>query len=326
MQIVLDSWGLQLSVRNQCFLIEAGKDARMIHPSKVSSILVTMPSRLSSPALVLAAQCEIPVIICDHTGSPQVRIWSPHFINISTLRRKQYSYTRSEAALEWASDIIASKIEGQLNNLAYIADRRPSQLPEIQKAIAEINHQRALYDKRKNKAQKAVKREILFIEAYTASRYWALIGQKLPEPFIFTLRVKPHAKDVFNSCLNYFYGMLKNHVETAVLSMGLDPALGIIHRDGYKLPSLVFDLMEPFRPHTDRMLLTAIIENDIDGKIAETKGEEILLTRPGRKKLITLFNDKMESRVMYGGTVTALKNHILIEAKHLSDQIKQYAE
>ncbi len=322
MQIVLDTYGLQLSVRNKCFLIEVGDDSRLIHPSKVSSILVTMPCRLSSPALVLAAQSEIPVIICDYSGTPEARIWSPHFINISSLRRNQYAYTKSENALRYAFNLITAKIDGQLNNLGYIADRRPAMAGEIAQVIAQIKNQFSHYDKKKNK--KILKKDIVFVEAFAAKCYWSVVGQRLPEPFMFSLRTKRPAKDVFNNCLNYFYGMLKNQVETAVLSIGLDPALGIIHRDGYKLPSLVFDLMEPFRPIIDRMLLTAVIENKIDGKITETKDDEMRLSKIGRKKLIELFNEKLESRISFGGNVSSLKNHILSAAKLLSDEIKQY--
>ena len=117
--------------------------------------------------------------------------------------------------------------------------------------------------------------------------------------------------------------MLRNQVETSVLCIGLDPALGIIHRDGYKMPSLVFDLMEPFRPITDRMLLVAIVNKEFTEEMTETEEMVIKLTKNGRKKLIQLFNDNLQKRIKYKGNVSTLRNHILTEVKLLSEKIKQ---
>jgi len=55
MQIVLDTRGMQMSVRNNCFLFETEADSRIVHPSRIGSILITAACRISSPALILAA-------------------------------------------------------------------------------------------------------------------------------------------------------------------------------------------------------------------------------------------------------------------------------
>ena len=165
---------------------------------------------------------------------------------------------------------------------------------------------------------------MLFIEAYAASQYWQLLGKFLPAPFQFTNRVKKKPSDGFNACINYLYGMLRNQVETALLSIGLDPALGIMHRDGYKLPSLVFDLMEPFRPVIDRLLLTAILQGAFAEDSVQIKDDSLLITKVGRKQIIELFVKKLHTRTWYRGTLTTLNNHILTEAKQLANTIKEF--
>ena len=322
MQIILDTRGLQFSVRNKCFYIEGAAASRIVHPSRVSSILITAPCRISSPALVLAAQSQVPVTICNNWGKPEARIWSPHYLNISTLRRKQYVFTIGEKALDWAFNVIDLKIEGQLNNMAYISDRKSSLAEEFKKSAGEIHCQVDQLQARQTRMIPSGKKEILFVEAFAASRYWQLIGKKLPEPFVFSKRIKPHATDTSNSCINYLYGMLRNHVETSVLSFGLDPALGVIHRDGYKLPSLVFDMMEPFRPVIDRFFLEAVLNSDISPDLCEMSGTDLLLTKKGRKQIITLFNEKIKSRIRYRGSVNTVRNHILTEVRYLIDRIK----
>jgi len=117
MQIVLDTRGLQMSVRNACFLIAGENHSGLIHPSRISSILVTAPCRISSPALLLAAENQIPVVICNNAGNPLARLWSSRFLNTSGLRRRQYSFTSQPQGLIWAEEILSMKINAQINNL-----------------------------------------------------------------------------------------------------------------------------------------------------------------------------------------------------------------
>ena len=323
MQIVLDTRGLQMSVRNGCFIFETGAESRIIHPGRVSSILITSACRISSPAIVLAASCQIPIIICDSCGRPMARTWSPMFINTSGLRRSQHLFAGTKGAFDWAVNIVNLKIAGQTSNLKFLANRKPSKCYEVNKALFAIE---GVVD---NLAQKTTgnfasdKKQLLFIEAFAASYYWQLLGKELPPPFTFSSRVKKQPPDGFNACINYLYGMLRNQVETAILSIGLDPALGIMHRDGYKMPSLVFDLMEPFRPIIDRILLLAILSGSISENAFEMKDSTVLITKSGRKQLVELFTKKLHSRLLYRGVTTTLANHILSEVKVLSNTIKK---
>ena len=322
MQIVLDTRGMQMSVRNNCFLFETEADSRIVHPSRIGSILITAPCRISSPALILAAQSQIPVIVCDYAGRPQVRTWSPHFINTSKLRRDQYRFATTQQSATWAEMITGLKIEGQKENLRYVANRKPVLLAETEKAIYSIGQ---IHDSTQQKTSSSIserKKQILFMEAYAASQYWQLFGKVLPAPFTFSNRIKKQAPDGFNNCINYLYGMLRNQVETAVLSFGLDPAVGIMHRDGYKMPSLVFDLMEPFRPIIDRLLITSILQGEFGVDTFQLKDGSLLITKAGRKQLIGLFVKKLHTRTMYRGATTSLNNHLLTEAKLLVNTIK----
>ncbi len=323
MQIVLDTRGLQFSVRNQCFLIEVEKESRIIHPQRISSILITMPCRISSPALILAAENQIPVVFCNNYGKPLARIWSPRFLNTSTLRRKQYVYTINEKAIFWIEEIIKLKIQGQIDNLWFVAGRKTSLKPQVEKAEQDIAFQLSKFNATSTNDRIKNKKLLLFCEAYAAAQYWQLIGIKLPSLFMFGNRVKREPNDAFNACINYLYGMLRNQVETAILSIGLDPALGVMHRDGYCLPSLVFDIMEPFRPIIDRVLLTAALQNQFKDDIIILSENKLRISKPGRKQLLELFINKLHSRISYRGVTTTLQNHILTEVKLLADKIKQ---
>lgn len=321
MQMVLDTYGLSLSVRNGCFLVTVAKEKRMVHPSRIDSILVTMPCRLSTPAILLAATNEIALTICTLSGKPEARLWSPRFLNISTLRRAQYGFTADSRGVSWSKGIITAKLDGQMANLKYIAGRKPALSAGIAQAITEIGKAAgsiALLDS----GVESCMSKLRYYEAYSAKCYWPLVGEKLHAPFAFTVRTKRNPPDAFNSCINYLYGMLRNQVETAILSLGLDPALGCMHRDGYKLPSLVFDLMEPFRPIIDRLLIEAVLEGKIKAAMTETDDFDVChITREGRKALIAMFNEKLHKVMVYQKAHISLLNQILLQTRHLADEI-----
>ncbi len=93
--------------------------------------------------------------------------------------------------------------------------------------------------------------------------------------------------------------------------------------DGYNLPSLVFDLMEPFRPITDRLLIDLVLAGKINN-IAALENGECRLTREGRKKLIEQFNEKLQKTMVYKKAKTNLTNHILLEIKLLANEIRNH--
>jgi len=323
MQIVLDTRGMQMSVRNGCFLFATETESHMVHPERISSILITSPCRISSPALILAATSQIPVIMCDNCGRPLVRTWSPRLINTSKLRRAQYRFSLERDSAYWAEHVMRLKIEGQKANLLFAANRKPIIETEVRKAINAIDHILQRSTEKNDNTISEYKKQILFTEAFAASQYWQLLGLALPFPFRFTSRIKKDPQDVFNASINYLYGMLRNKVETAVLCIGLDPALGIMHRDGYKMPSLVFDIMEPFRPIMDRLLFTSILNGEIGYDVLQENNGKMTITKEWRKQLIKLFVKKLATRCTYRGIGTSLNNHILTEVKLLATKIKE---
>ena len=217
------------------------------------------------------------------------------------------------------------KLENQLSNVRFLAARKQSDAQESEAVIVEIEHLIANLNLLETTDNECLKK-IRYFEASVAQQYWQLIGKKLPEPFSFATRTKRNPTDVFNPYINYLYGMLRNQVETAILSIGLDPALGCMHRDGYKLPSLVFDLMEPFRPITDRFLIEEVLSGKITSQMETGETGSYLISRPGRKMLIELFNGHLHKTKLYKRTKTSLLNHILLETRCLADQIKHYEE
>ncbi|WP_340073990.1 type II CRISPR-associated endonuclease Cas1 [Leptobacterium sp. I13] len=58
-----------------------------------------------------------------------------------------------------------------------------------------------------------------------------------------------------NNYLNFGYAVLRSIVARALVSSGLLPALGIFHRNKYNTYCLADDIMEPYRPYVDALVL-----------------------------------------------------------------------
>jgi CRISPR-associated endonuclease Cas1 len=54
-----------------------------------------------------------------------------------------------------------------------------------------------------------------------------------------------------NAILNYLYAILESEARLAAAELGLDPGLGVLHKDTPNRDSLACDLMEPVRPLVD---------------------------------------------------------------------------
>ncbi len=67
-----------------------------------------------------------------------------------------------------------------------------------------------------------------------------------------------HAIDPTNAISNYAYALLEGQCIQALAGAGFDLTCGFLHADKDGRDSLVYDLMEPFRPHVDNLALSFI--------------------------------------------------------------------
>ena len=82
-----------------------------------------------------------------------------------------------------------------------------------------------------------------------------------------------------NSLLNYGYAILRAVVARALVISGLLPTLGIHHHNRYNAYCLADDIMEPYRPYVDLMVVDMIKTHNLPPEITkETKKH--LLTIP----------------------------------------------
>jgi len=327
MQLVLDTHNIALRQRNKSFYITAGKERRMISPLKVSSIAVISPCTLTSAAVLLAVEHKIPIIFFDHSGEPDAQVWSTRFGNLAELRRAQVLFAMTDDSAAWAAEVYALKTAGQMDNLRWM-QAKSAELPKthaaLQKAIEAMIPLAAQLPEKARAADPFV--ALMGAEGALARHYWPAWGGTAPTGFGFSTRSRRPALDPHNAALNYLYGMLYNAVESAVLAAGMDPMFGIMHADEFGAPTLVFDLIEPFRPMADRLLIQLLYDGTLDARHFEPYQGGIGANREGRKILISSFNNWLQAPAIFRGQEARLKNHIFTLAGELSTRLKHFWE
>jgi CRISPR-associated protein Cas1 len=96
-----------------------------------------------------------------------------------------------------------------------------------------------------------------------------------------------------NNLLNYGYAILRAMVARALVGSGLMPTLGIFHRNQYNAYCLADDIMEPYRPFVDRIVLDITV-SDNEHYFLTPEIKKILLSIPS----ITVEIDNKKSPLM----------------------------
>jgi len=322
MQLVLDTSGLQVTKKGGSFHVASEKSSRTISPAKLDSIAVTANVLLRADAVRLAIQHRIPILFFDHIGKARARLWSPYFESIATLRRGQVHFCESNEATAWMIDLFALKTEAQIDNLRYLKSRRGAWTRTIDQAVKSIRRQNRQFENLREYLPDECRQQMMGTEGTIARMYWQALGGGLPRPYGFDKRSRRPAEDIFNAALNYLYGMLYSVVEGGLFAAGLDPHLGILHADEFKKPTLAFDLIEPFRPWVDRLLIQQCLNRELKKEFFTKNQYGLFLNKTGKAFIIPLFNDFLRSERNYLQQNSTVKNHIYFLGARLAQRIR----
>lgn len=87
------------------------------------------------------------------------------------------------------------------------------------------------------------------VEGRAAFQYWSLLFDDTP-------KFKRHRfGDAPNNLLNYGYAILRSVIARSLVASGMLPAMGIHHRNKYNPFCLADDIMEPYRPYVDKLVM-----------------------------------------------------------------------
>ncbi len=209
---------------------------------------------IDHPQILLTGRClselveyNIAVVVCNERHHPNGLFLSIDGNSIQTKRfRQQLSAKQPLLKNLWAK-VIKAKIKNQ-----YLL-------------LKKYDYDFALL---KNRMGKVKSGDSGNQEAVAAGYYW---DQMFDDKFS-----RDRFGDFPNNMLNYGYSILRANCARAVVSAGLHPSLGIFHKNKYNSYCLADDIMEPFRPYVDEIVLNYWRDHPEDDELSKDHKQLLL--------------------------------------------------
>lgn len=325
MELILNTYGGKLSIANNAFVVTNTTGSQRIPCENVDSIMVAKSTVITSDALMLAIDFDIPVRFTDRSGNNVGCVWSHKYGSISTIRKGQLAFTASADAVTWIKDVLARKMENQLALLLMLQADTGKDREMVANSAEKINR---LIEKVKGLQGGTIRDVASNLRAFegNASReYFHILNCFVPEKYRFQERSQHPARDVANALLNYGYGILYGKVENALVRAGIDPYIGILHRDEYGKPVLSYDVIELFRVWVDYIVYSLLSQEVVTEEYFSTdKDGAVWLEGLGRRVLIQSMNDYLSETETSAGMKRSRETHIFLFAQKLAQTFKHY--
>jgi len=297
--LYVSSQGSYLQKEGETVVVEREKQKVLQIPIHTIGGIVCFGNVLCSPFLLgFCAERDVSVSFLSEHGRFLASVRGPVSGNV-LLRRRQYRMADDEEATR---GIAANVISGKLANCRIVINRT------IRDHAAKVNAG-ALKEASENIGRiieripaMHVTDEVRGLEGQAAAEYFGvfdhlIVDQK--EDFVFSERNRRPPLDEVNALLSFVYTLLAHDVRSALETVGLDPAVGFLHRDRPGRPGLALDIMEEFRPViADRLVLSLINRRQL-GKKGFTKAANGAITMDDdtRKTVLTEYQSRKQDEI-----------------------------
>lgn len=311
--------------------VEGAEKARV--PLHMLASVVAFGPILISPALIgICAERGITIALLDRVGRFQARIEGPVSGNV-LLRRAQYRLADA------AEDIVRSIVMGKIANQRAVIRRALRDYgeemdPAARTALESATERMAMILRRVQLADKTID-QLRGSEGEAANLYFAVFDHLVRSPdadLRWTARSRRPPLDPLNAVLSFLYTLLTHDCRSACEAVGLDPAVGFLHRDRPGRPSLALDLMEELRaPLADRLALSLVNRRQLrSADFRRMEGGAVLLTDDARRTVLTAWQERKKEERLHPflqekapfGLVPYLQAQML--ARHLRGDIDAY--
>jgi CRISPR-associated protein Cas1 len=324
--------GAYLAREGQAVLVRHEKQTKIRLPIHTIGSIVCLGRVGVSPSLAaLCGEQGVSISLCSSHGRFLARISGFTSGNV-LLRREQYRRADDVAA---SAAIARAIVAGKIANCRQVLLRGARDHPDtpgtssLQEAADKLAQSlRLLSDDMDLDA-------IRGMEGDAANAYFATFDHLITNRdgrFVFTRRSRRPPMDNVNAMLSFIYAMLAHDVRSACESVGLDPAVGFLHRDRPGRPGLALDLMEELRPFlADRLVLSLINRQQVDpaGFTTDQTGG-VRMSDATRKALLVAYQkrkqDTIEHPFLLEKVTIGLLPHIQARllARHLRKDLDAY--
>lgn len=304
-------------------------------PAHMLESLVCIGRVLVSPPLLgYCAEQGISVCYLTENGRFLVRVEGPVSGNV-LLRREQYR--RSDDRPRCAA-IVRSLLLGKVHNQRAVVSRAlrdhgdgldESGHAALSRVSKNLQH---ILDKLLRESDPDVLRGL---EGEAAHAYFGVFDQLVRTDgavLRFNGRSRRPPTDPVNALLSFLYTLLTHDCRSALETVGLDPAVGFLHRDRPGRPSLALDLVEEFRPLlADRLALSLLNRKQLGERDFVTlDNAAVLLKDDARKTVLVAYQERKREELRHAfldeklpiGLFPSVQAQLL--ARHLRNDLETY--
>ncbi|MCZ2101504.1 MAG: CRISPR-associated endonuclease Cas1 [Chitinophagales bacterium] len=325
MRIFINTYGTSLKMQDGLLSIKYEDKINKVPIGKVKTIYLTKSVHLSTDVLYACLEQGIDLMITERSGAPVGRLWNNRFGSISTIRKNQLDFAASGHVTSWVIDQLSEKIENQIDLLFCLLTLDEPDETEINRVVEKMRSIIIRMSESKEDHISEAAARLRALEGQAAKLYFSCINRHLPFKYQFSGRSRHPALDMVNSMLNYVYGILYGHIESALIKAGLDPFIGLFHRDEYNRPVLTYDVIEPFRPWADWTVFHLCTNEVLDDVHFQIENGQYWLQGDAKRILIQHFSDFFDEVIDYKGNRFSRMIHLDKAAQQLASFIQNNA-
>lgn len=293
--------GAYLSKEGETVVVKVNQEARLRVPVHTIGGIVCFGNVSCSPFLMgFCGENGVGISFLTEYGRFLARVQGPVSGNV-LLRREQYRHADD---LVYSAQLAKGFVIGKVANCRTVLQRvlrdHAEKLDEdaLRRSVNDLN--RSLQSLELNQSLDCVRG----LEGDAAHTYFSvfdhlIVAQK--ESFNFQERNRRPPMDNVNCLLSFLYTLLMHDCRGALESVGLDPAVGFLHRDRPGRPSLALDLMEEFRPFlADRLALSLINLRQVQEKgFNKTEAGAVMMNDETRKTLLVAYQERKQEEITH---------------------------
>jgi CRISPR-associated protein Cas1 len=251
--------GAYLAKEGETVAVKVDGKIRMQLPIHTLDSIVCFGQVSCSPFLMgFCAEKDVAISFLTEYGRFLARVQGPVSGNV-LLRREQYRWADDQ---EISATIARSVVTGKISNCRTVVRRvlrDHSEKVDVSVLQSASDRLRSILMHVRQDLPLGL---IRGYEGEAAQVYFRVFDHLITSQkgaFVFHERSRRPPLDRVNCLLSFLYTLVMHDVRSALESVGLDPAVGFLHRDRPGRPGLALDLMEEFRPFVaDRLALSLI--------------------------------------------------------------------
>lgn len=255
----------------------------------------------SAPLMGLCAERGVALVFFTEQGRFLARVEGPTTGNV-LLRREQHRQSDDQQkAVTLSAVLVAAKIANSRFVLQRaLRDRKDeAHQGELEGAIL---HLASLL--RQVRVDGISLDQTRGYEGAAARAYFDVFDHLILNPdekFRFAGRNRRPPRDAVNALLSFVYTLLRQDIASALEGVGLDPAMGFLHRDRPGRPALALDLMEELRgPLADRLVLALVNRGQIKATgFITTESGAVNMSDETRKVILVAWQERKRETIRH---------------------------